>query len=69
MIVTTHNPAILDGLDLEDDDQRLLVVSRRSDGSTRVRRVNAPKPVADEPSLRLSEAFVRGYLGGLPKHF
>jgi hypothetical protein len=26
VIFTTHNPAILDGLDLKDDEQRLLVV-------------------------------------------
>src|SRR5206468_4326405 len=26
VILTTHNPAVLDGLDLHDDEQRLLVV-------------------------------------------
>jgi len=69
VVVTTHNPAILDGLNLDDDNQRLLVVSRTSTGRTRLRRVKAPRPVADEPPIRLSEAFVRGYLGGLPKYF
>jgi predicted ATPase len=28
-ILTTHNPAVLDGLDLNDDEQRLFVVSRQ----------------------------------------
>lgn len=69
IIVTTHNPAILDGLDLTDDEQRLLVVSRRPNGPTRVRRVKAPKPVDGAPPMRLSEAFIGGYLGGLPTSF
>jgi energy-coupling factor transporter ATP-binding protein EcfA2 len=65
VILTTHNPALLDGLDLADDEQRLLVCERSSDGHTRFRRV--PKPHG--PGARLSEAFVRGYLGGLPRSF
>lgn len=69
VIVTTHNPAVLDGLDLSDDDQRLVVVSRTQSGATRVRRVHAPKPIEGAPSLRLSEAFLRGFLGGLPDNF
>lgn len=69
VIVTTHNPAILDGLDLEDDAQRLFVASRTSKGATRVRRVSAPTPTRNKPPVALSEAFMRGYLGGLPDHF
>lgn len=69
VIVTTHNPAVLDGLNLHDNEQRLLVVSRGPDGATRVRRASPPKPLGDEPPVRLSEAFLRGYLGGLPKNF
>jgi hypothetical protein len=34
-----------------------------------VRRVAAPKPLDGEPPVALSEAFVRGFLGGLPKNF
>lgn len=67
-ILTTHNPAILDGLNLDDDDQRLFVVSRREDGSTRVRRIKKPK-AKDGQILRLSEMFMRGTLGGLPEGF
>jgi len=69
VIFTTHNPAVLDGLDLGKDEQRLFVMERGKDGATRVRRVNAPKPLEGEPPLKLSEAFLRGYLGGLPKNF
>ena len=38
-LLTTHNPVILDGLDLNDDDQRLFVVYRNADGHTKVRRI------------------------------
>ena len=68
-ILTTHSPAVLDGLDLHDEDQRLLVVYRTKSGHTKVRRVRPPKPIEGEPPIRLSEAFLRGYLGGLPKNF
>jgi energy-coupling factor transporter ATP-binding protein EcfA2 len=69
VVVTTHNPAVLDGLDLKDDEQRLVVVSRTQSGTTRVRRVRAPEPIEGAPPLRLSEAFIQGFLGGLPDNF
>jgi energy-coupling factor transporter ATP-binding protein EcfA2 len=69
VILTTHNPAVLDGLDLHDDEQRLLVVDRDKDGHTRVRRVDPPKTGAGQLPVSLSEAFMRGYIGGLPKNF
>jgi hypothetical protein len=69
VILTTHSPAVLDGLDLHDEDQRLMVVDRNKAGHTRVRRVDPPKPVGDAPPVALSEAFMRGYIGGLPKNF
>jgi predicted ATPase len=69
VILTTHNPAVLDGLDLHDDEQRLLVVDRNKSGHTRVRRVDPPKLNGRQPPVSLSEAFLRGYIGGLPKNF
>jgi predicted ATPase len=69
VILTTHNPAVLDGLDLNDDEQRLLVVERNKAGHTRVRRVEAPKLTNGQTPVSLSEAFTRGYIGGLPKNF
>ena len=68
-IVTTHNPAILDGLNLNDDDQRLFVVSRNKLGHTKVKRVFKPEIAEGQTPIPLSEAFLRGYLGGLPRNF
>ena len=65
VILTTHNAGMLDGLDLADAEQRLLVCERDLDGHTRFRAV--PPPTGSR--VNLSEAFLRGYLGGLPKHF
>ncbi len=69
VIFTTHNPAVLDGIDLGNDEHRLFVAERGRDGATGVRRVALPKVIEGVPSVPLSEAFVRGYLGGLPKNF
>ncbi len=69
VILTTHNPAALDGLDLTDDEQRLFVIDRNKDGHTSARRISPPKPLDGEPPMKLSEAFMRGYIGGLPKNF
>lgn len=71
IFLTTHNPAILDGINLNDEEQKLFVVSRNKSGHTRIKEITAkdkPKSSNDEP-LHLSEAFMRGYLGGLPKGF
>jgi AAA15 family ATPase/GTPase len=68
-ILTTHNPAILDGLDLNDDEQRLFVVFRNGDGHTKVKRIfkkEMPEGVAPMP---LSEMFLKGIIGGLPNNF
>lgn len=69
VIFTTHNPAILDGLNLNDDEQRLMVVYRNVHGHTKTKRITKKEmPDGSEP-VRLSEQFLRGYLGGLPKNF
>lgn len=68
-IVTTHNPAVLDGLDLNDPDQRLYSVSRNRKGETTVERICPPETPAGQTPVRLSEAYLRGYLGGLPTNF
>lgn len=69
VVLTTHNPAILDGLNLHDDKQRLYVVRRNSVGHTVVNRVNAPRPRSEGPPVKLSTAFMSGFLGGIPDHF
>lgn len=67
-LITTHNPAILDGLNLNDDEQRLFVVSRTDEGYTKVERVKV-KPNLDNEKYKLSEMWMRGYLGGIPNNF
>ena len=71
MLLTTHNPAILDGIDLGDSEQKLYVISRNKKGHTRAKEITVDnKPVSsDAEPLKLSEAMLRGYLGGLPKNF
>lgn len=36
VLITTHNPAILDGLNLNDGSQRLYVVTRNDEGKRRL---------------------------------
>jgi AAA15 family ATPase/GTPase len=69
VIVTTHNPSVLDGLNLNNDDERLFVISRNAIGHTKATRINKKPSIAGESSLKLSEQFLRGYIGGLPKNF
>lgn len=69
VILTTHNPAVLDGLNVDDDEQRLFVIYRNKLGHTKVRRIEKPKPLEGQDPVKLSEAFMRGYIGGLPKNF
>lgn len=69
VILTTHNPAVLDGLNLDDDDQRLFVVSRGPKGQTKLKRFVKPSAREGAEPIRLSEAFLRGSLGGVPTRF
>ena len=69
VIFTTHNPAVLDGLNLNDDEVRLLVVSRNRDGHTKMKRILPVEVPEGKVPVRLSEQFMRGYIGGLPKNF
>ncbi len=68
-ILTTHNPAILDGLNLDDEEQKLFVVFRNKFGHTKISPVSKPAVIEGQEPVRLSEAFLRGYIGGLPKGF
>lgn len=61
--ITTHHPAVLDGLNLNDDTQRLFVVYRDDDGHTQVKRITTkPEQKGDGPKLKLSEMWMRGML-------
>ncbi|MBD5280552.1 MAG: AAA family ATPase [Bacteroides sp.] len=65
VIVTTHNPFVLDALDLTQENQRLFVVRRDVDGHTKINRIKNP----EGSNLSLSEAWMKGYIGGLPNNF
>ncbi|MBU0488451.1 MAG: AAA family ATPase [Bacteroidetes bacterium] len=67
-LITTHNPAIIDGLDLNDDQQRLFVVKRSDEGFTKVERIQV-KPKVKNQQFKLSELWMRGFLGGLSSNF
>jgi len=67
LIVTTHNPALLDGLDLEDEEQKLMVVQRSVDGYTKVRTIKQDE-ISDR-SMPMSQLWMRGFIGGLPVNF
>jgi predicted ATPase len=65
VIVTTHNPSILDGLNIEQDNERLFVVRRNIDGHTKIKQI----VIKDSLKVPLSEAWLKGYIGGLPENF
>ena len=65
VILTTHNPYILDGLDLSDDKQRLFVCRRDIDGHTRIERVK----YREDRKMSLSELWMSGLIGALPDNF
>ncbi len=71
LLITTHNPAILDGLNLNDDEIRLFEVSRNRSGHTVTRRIEV-KPEHEQQEgrrLKLSELWTRGYLGAVSENF
>ncbi|MCP4699690.1 MAG: AAA family ATPase [Gammaproteobacteria bacterium] len=68
ILMTTHNPAALDGLPLQDDRVRLFTVDRDNYGMTAVRRI-----VVDEKLLSyakkgwtLSRLWMNKLIGGMP---
>lgn len=65
IIATTHNAAVLDGMDLNEEDVFLHVVRRSVDGYTKVNQVK----LKHEMGMPLSEAWQKGFLGGLPDNF
>jgi hypothetical protein len=67
LLFTAHNPAVLDGLDLDNDEVRLFAVERNSDGHTTVRRiVLTPALHAQNSEYPLSRLWAMGNLGAVP---
>lgn len=68
MLITTHNPAILDGLNLFDDDIRLFEVYRTDKGNTKTRRITLNEKMQNKKH-KLSELWTKGLLGAISKDF
>lgn len=75
VFLTTHNPTTLDAIDLFNDNHRLFVVSRADNGETLLKRIEPPKDMTKQEweneyfGLKLSEIWLSGAIGGLPKGF
>jgi predicted ATPase len=68
MLLTSHNPLVLDGLPLRNDAIRLFTVERSSRGKTIVKRVQVDERLLDqaEKGIPLSQQWVMGTFGGVP---
>lgn len=75
VFLTTHNPTALDAIDLFNENHRLFVVSRSKNGETKIERIKPPENTTKEDweneygGLKLSEIWLSGAIGGLPKGF
>lgn len=66
VFMTTHNPLVLDGLDLCNDEIRLFAVSRNKDGHVVIDRIQVSKELL-ELGQPLSRLWINGRLGGVPE--
>lgn len=69
MLLTSHNPLVLDGLPLENDAVRLFTVQRTVHGRTLVSRVVISDELKAnaEKGVSLSQQWVMGTFGGVPR--
>ena len=67
-LITTHNSAILDGLNLNNDDIRLFEIYRNDEGHTKIPRIQL-NPETKPIKAKLSELWMRSYLGAISKQF
>lgn len=65
VFLTTHNPLVLDGLDLNNDDVRLFTVDRDDNGYSQIQRVKVSQELIDA-GQPLSRLWINGRLGGVP---
>lgn len=68
VILTTHNPLVLDGLNIQNAQVRLFAVERGASGATQVHRITiSPELIAEaENGMTLSRLWVMGRLGAVP---
>ncbi|WP_429178630.1 AAA family ATPase [Aeromonas salmonicida] len=75
VFMTTHNPMTLDAMDLFNPEHRLFVVERLPDGQTKTRRITPPEGMTKDEweseyfGMKLSEIWLSGAIGGLPRGF
>lgn len=67
-MLTTHNPLVLDGLALANDDIRLFTVDRTEVGATVIRRVEYTEALrkAEASGATMSQMWLDGLLGAVP---
>lgn len=66
VFMTTHNPLVLDGLDLSNDDIRLFTTDRNKQGHVEVRRIQVSDKLL-KMNQPLSRLWINGVLGGVPE--
>jgi predicted ATPase len=68
LLLTTHNPVVLDGLPLQDDRVRLFVTNRSRLGKTVINRLEVTEELLAKAKegLPLSRLWLTGQLGGMP---
>lgn len=66
VFLTTHNPLVLDGLDLNDPDIRLFAVDRGKYGHSQIHRIQISEKLVKEGQA-LSRLWIGGRLGGVPE--
>lgn len=65
VFLTTHNPLVLDGLDISNDDIRLFAVDRDKNGYVQIKRIKVSQELIQE-GQPLSRLWINGRLGGVP---
>lgn len=68
VLLTAHNPAVLDGLPLQDDRVRLFTVDRDNQGKTMIKRVVVNQKLLDlgAKGWTLSRLWMNKLIGGMP---
>lgn len=66
VFLTTHNPLVLDGLDLRNDDIRLFAVDRNKNGFVEIKRIQVSEELL-KAGQSLSRLWINGRLGGVPE--
>jgi predicted ATPase len=68
VLLTSHNPAVLDGIPLDNERVRLFTIDRDNRGHTRVRRVELNEQLLSRAAegWTLSRLWANGLIGGVP---